>query len=49
MDLGDRAAEVRFLVRDRAGQFSNAFDARSWMVPCRSLWWLREVEFPAQP
>ena len=27
MDLDNRAATVRFLVRDRAGQFSTAFDA----------------------
>jgi hypothetical protein len=27
MDLGDRAAGFRYLVRDRAGQFTDAFDS----------------------
>jgi putative transposase len=27
IDLGERAADFRFLVRDRAGQFTEAFDA----------------------
>ena len=27
MDIGQRAASVRFLIRDRAGQFTDSFDA----------------------
>jgi hypothetical protein len=27
MDLGQRAASTKFLIRDRAGQFSSSFDA----------------------
>jgi putative transposase len=27
MDLGQRAASVKFLIRDRAGQFTDSFDA----------------------
>ena len=27
MDLGQRSASVKFLIRDRAGQFTGSFDA----------------------
>ena len=27
MDLGSRAASVKFLIRDRAGQYTDSFDA----------------------
>ena len=43
MDLGDRAAGFRFLVRDRAGQFTASFDAvladsgLEAVIPPRSL------------
>jgi len=43
MDLGDRAADFKFLVRDRAGQFTDSFDAvltstgiRAVKIPPRS-------------
>ena len=43
MDLGDRAADFRFLIRDRAGQFTASFDAvladagiRAVKIPPRS-------------
>jgi putative transposase len=44
-DLGDRAADFRFLVRDRAGQFADSFDAilasagiEALKIPPRSPW-----------
>jgi hypothetical protein len=30
MDFGERVAQLRFLVRDRAGQFAASFDAASF-------------------
>ena len=33
MDLGERAADFRFLVRDRAGQFTGTFDTGCWPMP----------------
>lgn len=35
MDLGQRAATVKFLIRDRAGQFTSSFDACG--VPKRGI------------
>jgi putative transposase len=34
MDLGERAARFRFMVRDRAGQFTDGFDA---VLPAASI------------
>jgi putative transposase len=45
MDLGERASRFRFLVRDRAGQFTDEFDAvlagagiEAVKIPPRSPW-----------
>jgi putative transposase len=37
MDLGQRAASVKFLIRDRAGQFTDSFDAVFTAVGIRIL------------
>jgi hypothetical protein len=37
MDLDERAATFRFLVRDRAGQFTTSFDACGCRELCHGL------------
>jgi putative transposase len=41
MDLGDRAADFRVLVRDRAGQFTASFDAALASTGIEALTWMR--------
>ena len=44
MDLGERAARFRFLVRDRASQITGAFDAV--LAGGGSRWWTPSAEIP---